>query len=38
MIDAAAAGGATDAAADQPLMLNLGERRGTARLMSAWEI
>ena len=25
-------------ATNQPLILNLGERRGTARLMSAWEI
>jgi hypothetical protein len=38
MIEAAVARGAINAATDQPLILNLSERRGTARLMSAWEI
>jgi len=38
MIDAAGARGAKDAANNQPLMLDLSARRGTARLMSAWEI
>jgi hypothetical protein len=38
MIAVAGARGAKDAANNQPLMLNLSERRGTARLMSAREI
>ena len=38
MIDTAGARGAKDAADNQPLMLDLSERWGTARLVSAWEI
>jgi len=38
MIEAAAVRGAMNAATEQPLILNLSERRGTARLISAWEI
>jgi hypothetical protein len=37
MIEAAAARGAMNTATNQPLILNLGERRGSARLMGAWE-
>jgi hypothetical protein len=37
MIEVAAARGGMSTATRQPLILNLGERRGTAGLMSAWE-
>lgn len=38
MIDAARGTRWSNTATHQPLILNLGERRGAARLMSAWEI
>jgi hypothetical protein len=38
MIEVAAARSGMNTATNQLLMLNLGERRGTARLMSAWEL